>query len=107
MRDPRTVELVQAPYVIVEQLNQGRTPQLDCDDITGLEEALLMAVGCECRSATVAFRNMFYQGQRQYSHVFAQAKEPRTGAWITCDPVAGVGTDAMLGRVVAAKFWPI
>lgn len=107
MRDPRTVELVQAPYLVVEQLGAGRTPQLDCDDQSALIAALLLSVGCETRVVTVAFKNMFHAGRRQYSHVFAQGKEPRTGTWVTCDPVAGEDTDKMLRRVVAAKVWPI
>jgi hypothetical protein len=39
--------------------------------------------------------------------VFAQAREPRTGAWITLDPVAGDKTKEMQRRVVAAKVWPV
>jgi transglutaminase-like putative cysteine protease len=107
MRDPRTVELVQAPWKITDQLKAGQVPQLDCDDMAGLLAALFLAVGCETRVVTVAFRHMYFHNQRQYSHVFAQAKEPRTGTWITCDPVAGVETDKMLRRVVAAKVWPV
>lgn len=107
MRDPRTIELVQAPYLIIEQIKQGRTPQLDCDDTSGFISSLLLSVGCETRVVTVAFRHMFYRGQRQFSHIFAQGKEPRSNTWITCDPVAGIDTDKMLNRVVAAKVWPI
>ena len=107
MRDPRTVELVQAPYKITEQLQRGLIPQLDCDDMTGYICSLLLAVGCKCRAVTVAFNNMFHLGQRQYSHVFSQGFEPKAGVWITCDPVAGMDTDQMLRRVVAYKTWPI
>jgi transglutaminase-like putative cysteine protease len=56
---------------------------------------------------TVAFKNMFYRGRRQYSHVYAQVREPRTGRWITLDPVAGDRTKKMRGDVVAAKVWPV
>lgn len=107
MRDPRTVELVQAPYKIVEQIQAGLTPQLDCDDMAGFISSLLLSVGCEARVVTVAFQNMFYLGKRQYSHVFAQGYDPRSGVWVTCDPVAGIDTDQMLRRVVAFKTWPI
>lgn len=107
MRDPKTTELVQAPYLVVEQLGQGIIPQLDCDDMAALLSALLLSVGCEVRVVTVAFRHMFYQGRRQFSHVFAQAREPHSNIWITCDPVAGVDTQRMLKRTVAAKIWPI
>lgn len=107
MRDPRGIELVKAPWVVVRQMLAGHTPNLDCDDLAATLCALLAISGAECRVATVAFKDMFYQGRRQYSHVFAQAREPRTGKWITLDPVAGNKTEEMMRRVVAAKFWPV
>lgn len=109
MRDPRTVELVQAPHKVTEQLQRGLIPQLDCDDMTSYICSLLLSVGCKCRAVTVAFNHMFHgpTRERQYSHVFAQGYEPVSGVWITCDPVAGVDTDKMLRRVVAFKTWPI
>jgi transglutaminase-like putative cysteine protease len=107
MRDPRSVELVRAPWIVVEQIMAGGVPGLDCDDMTALLCALAAISGAECRAVTVAFRNMFYKGRRQYSHVFAQVREPRTGHWITLDPVAGEKTKEMMNRVVAAKFWPV
>lgn len=107
MRDPRTVEYVRAPWVIVEQMMAGHTPGLDCDDMTGLICGMAAISGAETRAATVAFKHMFYKGVRQYSHVFAQIREPRTGQWMTIDPVAGNKTEEMKSRVVAAKFWPI
>ena len=107
MRDPRTVELVRAPWVVVQQIMAGHTPGLDCDDMTALICALAAVSGAECRAVTVAFKNMFFNGRRQYSHVFAQVREPRTGIWITLDPVAGNKTEEMKRRIVAAKFWPV
>lgn len=107
MRDPRTVELVRAPNVVARTVLRGQKPSLDCDDMTSLICALVLAVGGSCRAATVAFRNMFHRGRRQYSHVFAQAREPLTNRWIILDPVAADRTEAMKRRVVAVKFWPI
>lgn len=107
MRDPRSVELVRAPWIVIEQIMAGHRPGLDCDDSSALICALAAVSGAECRVVTVAFRNMFYQGRRQYSHVFPQIREPRTGTWITLDPVAAERTEEMKRRVVAAKFWPI
>lgn len=107
MRDPRSVEYVRAPWVIVEQMMAGHTPGLDCDDMTALICGLAATSGAECRAVTVAFKNQHFKGQRQYSHVFAQIKEPRSGQWLTLDPVAGDKTEEMKSRVVAAKFWPI
>lgn len=107
MRDPRTIELVRAPVVVVRTLRAGQVPSLDCDDMAALICALLLATGSQCRVVTVAFRNIFYQGHRQYSHVFAQAREPSTGRWITLDPVAADRTKQMLARTKAAKVWPV
>ena len=107
MRDPRTIELVRAPYVVVDQLLAGRTPCLDCDDMAAFLAALLMMTGAEVRLMTVAFQNVFYQNQRQYSHVLLQTKEPRSSTWVTLDPVAGDRTHKMLSTVKAAAYWPI
>lgn len=79
----------------------------NCDDMSALLAALFLAVGCQADVVTCAFRHMFYQGRRQFSHVFARAKEPRSGTWVVCDPVAGPDTESMLKRIVAAKVWPI
>lgn len=107
LRDPRTTELVRAPWIILEQIMAGHTPGIDCDDASSLICALALASGAETRVVTVAFQNAFYRGERQYSHVFSQVKEPRTGKWITLDPVAGDRMKEMFSRIVAAKVWPI
>ena len=107
MRDPRTVELVRAPYLVAEEILRGGRPNLDCDDMSALLGALVLAVGGNVRYVTVAFRNAFYNGHRQYSHVFAQALEPRTGLWIVLDPVAAENTGDMMTRIRAAAVWPV
>lgn len=107
MRDPRNVELVKAPWIVIEQIMSGQTPSLDCDDISALLCAMLATSGAQCRVATVAFQRMFYKGVQQYSHVYAQVREPRTGVWITLDPVAGNKTQEMQNRTVAVKYWPV
>lgn len=107
MRDPRTIELVRAPYLIVEELRNGRKPALDCDDMTSLIIALLLSGGAQCFAVTVAFKNMVYKGQQQYSHVFAQVHDPQSNTFIVLDPVANINTKQMLQRVVAARVWPI
>jgi len=107
MRDPRTVELVRAPYLVAQEILQGGRPNLDCDDLSAMLAALVLSVGGNVRFVTVAFKNAFYQGQRQYSHVFAQALEPRTGLWIVLDPVAAEKTGEMMSRIKAAAVWPV
>jgi hypothetical protein len=107
MRDPRTVELVKAPYLIAQEILDGGRPSLDCDDFAGMECAMGLAMGGPAQLATVAFRRMFYEGRQQYSHVFGEVQEPKTGRWIALDPVAAEGTAQMMRRVVAAKIWPV
>lgn len=105
MRDPRRTELVRAPWVISEQILAGRRPSIDCDDATCWLGAAILAVGGTAWFATVAFAKMVYQGQIQYSHVFAVALEPRTRARVILDPVAAEKTAQMKARVKAARLW--
>jgi hypothetical protein len=107
MKDPRTVELVKAPYLLADEILQGGTPSIDCDDYAALLAALDLSVGGSCSLVTVAFRNAFFQGQRQYSHVLARALVPGSRAWVIQDPVAAENTASMRRRVVAAKVWPV
>lgn len=107
MRDPRTVELVRSPKMIAESILRGERPNLDCDDLSTLIAALTLSVGGASRLVTVAFQNMFFNGERQYSHVFAQAQVPQTGAWVIIDPVAAENTPSMRRRIVAAKTWRV
>lgn len=107
MRDPRTIELVRAPYVVAREIASGKIPSLDCDDMASLIAALCLAVGGRVRICTVAFSKQFYRGEMQYSHVYAQAEVPGTGKWIILDPVAADETASMRNRIRAIKFWPI
>lgn len=106
-RDPRTVELVQSPVVLLRQIHDNVKPKCDCDEQSALIAALCLAIGCSVRFTTVAFKNIFVGEQRQYSHVFCQAKDQKSGMWITLDPVAGKDTREMMSRVVAAKTWMV
>lgn len=107
MRDPRTIEYVRAPYVLINEMLAGKVPSADCDDEASLLAALILSTGGECRFATVAFRKVYYNGEPQYSHVFVQAREPKTGSWLTLDPVAAERTPQMLNRVQQVAFWPV
>jgi hypothetical protein len=44
-RDPVSAEWIQTPWRILGQIDQGRRPQLDCDDLTVVSLAMLGAVG--------------------------------------------------------------
>lgn len=107
MRDPKTIELVKAPYILAADLLNGGRPQVDCDELTALLLALYLVVGCSCRIVTLAFKHAFYNGERQYSHVLIQVLEPKTKTWVTIDPVAGESTKRMQSKAVAVKIYPI
>ncbi len=106
MRDPKTVELVKAPYLVFDEILRGGTPSIDCDDFAACEEAAILSLGGSVQLVTVAFHDMFYEGRRQYSHVFARALEPRSKTWVILDPVAAPREREMLSQVKAAAFWP-
>lgn len=105
--DPRTVELVKKPGWVAREIANGRVPSLDCEDLTAFIAALCLALGREVRVVTVAFDDVRHRGERQYSHIFAQIREPRTGRWVTLDPVAAEDTLQMLSRIRALKIWPV
>jgi hypothetical protein len=105
--DPRTVELVRRPERIIAEIRRGKVPSLDCDDLVVFQAALLLSLGREVRAVTIAFQKIQHLGQVQYSHVYLQVKEPRTGRWIVLDPVAAEETAAMLKQGKAIKIWPL
>lgn len=107
MRDPRTVELVRAPHVIAREILAGRIPNCDCDDDSVFVASMLMSMGATCRFVTAAFNDQFFDGRRQYSHVYTQVLEPRTKQWIVVDPVAAERTKKMLREIRAVKTWEI
>jgi transglutaminase-like putative cysteine protease len=105
--DPRTVELVRKPALILREIRAGKVPSLDCDDLTTLLAALYLSLGRQVQVVTVAFAHRFFNGQRQYSHVFLRVKEPRSNAWVVVDPVAAEETAAMLRKGAAFRIWPV
>lgn len=85
MRDPHEVELVKEPIITL------RTRQADCDDISTLLAAMLMATGNECRFVLISFNP-----ERVPSHVFVAVKTP--AGFLPLDPVANRLTADMWSR---------
>lgn len=95
VRDVAGVEVVQTPAQVIEA-GAG-----DCDDIATLIGALLLALGHRVAFVTVAF------GSGEYSHVFAQFFDPKSGNWVVLDPVAAPDVKGMLRRVRKYRIYPV
>jgi len=68
-QDPNGVEWLQAPWVVLAcQIDRGLVPQLDCDDLTDLELAVLESGGHR-----TAFRVVSHRPDRQFNHVYGLA----------------------------------
>lgn len=86
-RDPAKVELVKTARLVL------LTRAGDCDELAVLLAAMLHAIGItEVRFILVGF------APGVLSHTFVEFQDPRSGAWVALDPVAGPGTGPMLRR---------
>lgn len=100
--DALTVEQVQDPQRLAEQITQHGRAVGDCDDIANLIATLTLQLGRESDFVIVGFGR-----PGAYTHIFARAKEPRSGQWIILDPVAGTNEDKMQRRVTTYQIWKI
>jgi hypothetical protein len=92
--DPMHVELVKDPQRLIEEVVARGLAVGDCDDLATLIGTMCLQLGRDCEYVVVGFG-----GAGSYSHVFVRVKEPRSGEWIVCDPVAGTDERGMLERV--------
>jgi len=102
LNDPLTTEWTKDPERLADEILDRGVAVGDCDDIASLIAAMLRQCGREVEFITVGFG-----APGKYAHVFVRAKEPKTGRWIVCDPVAGTTEEAMLRRVTTWKAWRI
>jgi transglutaminase-like putative cysteine protease len=102
LNDPLTTELVRDPQNLIEQVMKSGKAVGDCDDIATLMAAMARQLGRDAEFITVGFG-----APGKYSHVFTRVKEPKSGVWIVCDPVAGTEESRMLSRVSTWKSWVI
>jgi hypothetical protein len=102
LNDPVAVELVKDPERIVEEIEATGRGIGDCDDIATLIATMERQLGRETEFVTVGFG-----APGNFSHVFVRVKDPKSGKWIVCDPVAGTQEDRMLSRVTTHRTWRI
>jgi hypothetical protein len=91
VNDARHVEQVKTPFRVLTEIETTGAATVDCDDIATLLAALGMCIGREARYTMAGFGT-----PGEYTHVFCCLREPRSGKWIVCDPVAGTRELAML-----------
>ena len=73
-----------------------------CDDLATWIAALCRQLGRDTQFVIVGFDKPGH-----FSHVFARAKEPKSGQWIVLDPVAGTNEGSMLRRVTTYQIHPL
>lgn len=105
-RDPLHVELLKDPQRLVEDAESGRLV-CDCDEFALGIATDCMVLGAEADFVTVGFKEQLPGMPALFSHVFARAKDPRTGTWWVLDPVAGRNVQRMLKRVKQYKIYKI
>ena len=94
VNDPLHVELVRDPEAMCTDISTHGSVTSDCDEIAALIACMCLQVGRVAEFVVAGFGE-----PGQYSHVFTRVKEPRSGAWVVCDPVAGTDERGMLDRV--------
>lgn len=79
VRDPRGVELLKSPQVMLEEWERSGRATGDCDDAAILGAAVALASGYRVRWVLLGFRK-----SGPYGHVYAEARRPR-GPWVPFD----------------------
>ncbi len=100
--DQLHVEMVKTPQTLVEEVQQRGVAVGDCDDIACLIGCMHLCLGREAQLLPVGFGAIGH-----LSHVFERCKEPRTGMWIVCDPVAGTREREMLEKITTYQIWSL
>lgn len=93
MRDPITIEQVKSPRAVLAER------AADCDDVATLLAAMVGAAGGRSRFVAAAFKTG-PDGQPVMAHVWCEAFDPVSNAWVALDPVPGKRVPTMLGKVV-------
>lgn len=93
-RDPTTIEQVKTPRAVIE------TGTGDCDCLTSLLGTLCGTMGAKVRYVAGAFSKT--SDGPIWSHVWCEAFDPTTKAWVVLDPVPGRRVAVMLDKLVDA-----
>lgn len=102
LNDPMHVELLKDPQRLAEEILSKGFARGDCDDIACLIATMALQVGRDAQFVAVGFNP---KRPMNFSHVFTRVKEPKSGKWLVCDPVAGADVAGMLKRVATYQIW--
>jgi Transglutaminase-like superfamily len=100
--DPPKVEYVKDPMRMLGEIAQRGRALGDCDDASTFFLAAPRTIGIHTRLVRAGFRKPVNGRQPALTHVLAVARDQH-GRGIVLDPVAGVRTREMLGRVTRMK----
>jgi len=89
IRDPVTIEQVKTPRAVIE------TEAADCDEMGTLAAAMVGTIGGRSRFVAATFNS-----SKPLTHVWAEAFDPASKAWVILDPVPGRRVGEMVGRIV-------
>jgi hypothetical protein len=95
VRDPADIEQVKTPRAVLE------TETGDCDDQSVLVATLCATLGAKTRFVAGAFQRSG-SGEPIFGHVWAEAFDPTSRAWIVLDPVPGRNVSRMIKRLVGS-----
>jgi transglutaminase-like putative cysteine protease len=95
VRDPVTIEQVKTPRAVIE------TESADCDEMGTLAAAMVGTIGGKSRFVAATFNS-----NKPLTHVWAEAFDPGTKAWVILDPVPGRRVGQMVGRIVRTMVHP-
>lgn len=101
VNDPRHVEYVEDPELMVEDIQKHGSTQCDCDEIALLCGTLCLTLGREIEWVALGF------SPGALSHVGVRIREPKTQRWIWVDPVAGTREAVAAARAKNVKFWKV
>jgi transglutaminase-like putative cysteine protease len=93
VRDPIIIEQVKTPRAVLE------TGTGDCDDLCVVLGTLVGTLGGRARYVAGAFKRD-PDGGPNYSHVWCEAFDPASKAWVVLDPVPGRNVASMLRRIL-------
>jgi len=95
-RDPRTIEQVKDAATTID------TKTGDCDDMAVVIGTMVGTIGAQVRLVAGAFGHSPKHpenGLPLLSHVWVEAFDPNSGAWVVLDPVPGRKVDQMVSRL--------